>query len=59
MLVNAAMVKQVLACQWRLEQKSMKPTMPWVCPRASSDSGFKTILSKKLTMQESFVDPML
>ena len=58
MLVNAIMVKQALACWLRLDQKSMKPTMPRVGGLPSSVSGSEKILSKKLTMQESLVDPM-
>jgi hypothetical protein len=58
MLVNAAMVKQTLACRWRLDQKTMKPAMLRV-GLPSRVSGFEKFLSKKLTTQKSLVDPMI
>jgi hypothetical protein len=50
------MVKQALACWRRLDQKTMKPTMPGV---GFALRFYQALISKELVTQESIMDPML
>ncbi len=52
----AMMVKQALACWRRLDQKTMKPTMPGV---GFALRFYQALISKELVTQESIMDPML